>query len=170
MSAKILPCATKLRLLLSYDEDTGELRWRCRVNQGVRAGDVAAGRISKGHRYLRVKISGQEYGAHRVIWKIKTGNEPAASLDHIDCNPLNNRWQNLRASSPSLNNCNRKLQKNNSSGTKGVTWNKADERWKATISVESRRTYLGYFKSKADAVAAIDAARPQFHGQFARAL
>ena len=32
-----LPCATKLRLLLSYDEDTGVLRWRHRVNQGVRA-------------------------------------------------------------------------------------------------------------------------------------
>jgi hypothetical protein len=170
MMAKILPCATRLRALLSYDEDTGELRWRCRVNQGVRAGDLVSRRLHKGHRYLRVKIDGQEYGAHRVIWKIKTGNEPPAVLDHIDCNALNNRWQNLREASPSLSNCNRKLQKNNSSGIKGVTWNKADERWKASISVESKLIYLGYFKNKVDAVDAIDAARPQLHGQFARAL
>jgi hypothetical protein len=163
-----LPCATKLRLLLSYDEETGILRWRSRVNQGVHAGDIAAGRINKGHRYLRIKIKGQQYGAHRLIWKIKTGNEPPDCIDHIDGHPFNNRWQNLREASISLNGCNRKMQKNNSSGTKGVTWNKADKRWKAVICIDRKPIYLGYFKDKEAAIVAVNAARPQFHGEFAR--
>ena len=162
-----LPCATKLRLLLSYDEDTGVLRWRCRVNQGVRAGDVA-GRIHKGHRYMRVKIKGQEYAAHRLIWKIKTGNEPPNILDHIDCDPFNNRWRNLREASLSMSNCNRRIQKNNRSGIKGVHWNAADERWKANIKVEGKNLYLGCFKNKDDAASAVNAVRHQLHGEFAR--
>jgi len=164
-----LPCATKLRLLLDYDEDAGILRWKYRVNRGVYAGDVA-GRIHKGHRYMRVKIKGREYAVHRLIWKIKTGNNPLKVLDHIDCNTSNNRWLNLREASPSLNNCNRGLQKNNRSGTKGVSWNSADGRWVAAISVESKKSYLGYFKEKDDAVAVVNAARLQLHGEFARSV
>jgi hypothetical protein len=52
--------------------------------------------------------------------------------------------------------------------TGGVCWNKADQRWKADISVNGKKIYLGYFKHKDEAVAAINAARPVLHGEFAR--
>lgn len=162
-----LPCAQQLNSLLSYDEDAGALRWRVRVNQGVRAGDIA-GKLHKGHRYLRVKIKGQEYAVHRLVWKMKTGAEPPDVIDHIDCNPLNNRWSNLRAATSFLNMRNRKMQKNNTSGIKGVHWNKADERWKASITVDGKQIYLGYFQKKDDAAAAVNAVRPLLHGDFAR--
>ena len=67
-----------------------------------------------------------------------------------------------------MSNCNRRIQKNNRSGIKGVHWNAADKRWKASIKVEGKNLYLGYFKNKDDAAAVVNVARTELHGDFAR--
>lgn len=43
---------------------------------------------------------------------------------------------------------------NNTSGVKGVSWNKEKHKWDAYINVNKKRIYLGRFSFKEDAIAA----------------
>lgn len=47
-----------------------------------------------------------------------------------------------------------RLQANNKSGVRGVCWDKKRKKWSAYITFKGKRTYLGYFKNKTDAIAA----------------
>ena len=59
---------------------------------------------------------------HRFIWIIKTGKEPMSSLDHIDRNPLNNMFKNLRLASRREQQHNKAKRKDNKSGYIGVNF------------------------------------------------
>src|SRR5437762_1298651 len=56
-------------------------------------------------------------------------------LDHKDRNYLNNQIDNLRSATISQNKINSKLQRNNTSGFKGVCFYKARNKWVAYIKV-----------------------------------
>ena len=71
-------------------------------------------------------------------------------VDHKDRNKLNNKRSNLRWITHSLNNFNRATQRNNTSGRRGVHFNKNVELYMAYASTE----FLGYFKTRRDAYAA----------------
>lgn len=83
--------------------------------------------------------------------------------DHINRNKLDNTRANLRSVSKSLNGFNTGLSRANSSGHKGVTWNKAKQRWQAQISVRGTYHMLGRFINLPDAVAARIAAELEYH-------
>ena len=69
-------------------------------------------------------------------------------------NTLDYRWSNLRPASISEQNQNRGMQKNNTSGFKGVCWNKKTKKWQAYIYVDCKQIYLGLFEQKEDAIKA----------------
>ena len=52
-------------------------------------------------------------------------------LDHIDRNPLNNNIDNLRWVQRSINQKNKSISKNNTSGNKGVDYDKERNKWRA---------------------------------------
>ncbi len=56
-----------------------------------------------------------------------------------------------------------KLHKGNKSGHKGVSWMDSRQKWKAYIGVKGKQITLGYFESKADAIAARKAAEEKYH-------
>lgn len=92
----------------------------------------------------------------------------AQRVDHIDGDGLNNRRLNLRAVTNSQNMQNRSgLSANNTSGFRGVQWDKRDRRWRARIGVEGERIYLGYFDTAEEAARAFDRAALDRFGQFA---
>jgi hypothetical protein len=105
---------------------------------------------------------------HQIIWKIVTGADPDELIDHVDGNGLNNKWSNLRQASWSQNMCNRRLNKNNRSGYKGVSWHRQTSSWRAEIDLNKKCHFLGLFKTAEDAGAAVLAARPLLHAEFAR--
>lgn len=74
-------------------------------------------------------------------------------LDHIDRKILNNRIENLREVSNSCNMRNTGNPSTNTSGVKGVCWNKSKNKWRAEIKINSRMTHLGYFTDFTEAVA-----------------
>jgi hypothetical protein len=83
-----------------------------------------------------------------------TGQDPVNKLiDHIDGNPYNNRFNNLRLATRHQNGCNQKKHSNNTSGFKGVCWHKVIKKWQAYITVEGQRVGLGYFGTKEEAYA-----------------
>ena len=91
-------------------------------------------------------------------------------IDHEDNNALNNKIKNLRESTHSQNAQNSKLRKDNTSGTKGLSWNEKTQRWTAEIYVNSKKIYIGCFleSEKENAKKAIEKARNKLHGKFGR--
>jgi len=96
------------------------------------------------------------------------GEKSKAYGDHIDGDPLNNRRSNLRESFLSENLWNRGKSKNNTSGYKGVSFFKSAGKFKARISRNGRRYFLGHFDNAVDAARAYDRAAVRMHGEFAR--
>ncbi len=87
--------------------------------------------------------------------------------DHINGDPLDNRKCNLRACTKAENARNCKVQSNNTSGAKGVSFCKRNNRWDTCIIVNKKQKWLGYFKNKQDAINARHAAEIKYFGEFA---
>lgn len=149
--------------LLSYNEVTGDLRWKIDRTGGVKAGDMAGYVNNSGYRM--VKIQGELFSAHRIAWFIKHGFWPG-ELDHKDRNKLNNSLSNLRLCSKSENQINRGRPKNNSSGAKGVVWNKRARKWQAQAGLNGKRYYLGLFIEQREAQEAYNKFCIENHGEF----
>lgn len=99
---------------------------------------------------------------HRVLMGF-----PPAEVDHEDKDGLNNRRStNLRIATRSENMQNRAAQRNNTSGFKGVWFQKKSGRWYSAIRHAGQRTYFGPFDSAQDASDAYVDASKRLHGLF----
>jgi hypothetical protein len=58
-------------------------------------------------------------------------------------------------------------KKNNTSGFKGVTWDKSRSKWKAHIHIERKIKNLGRFDSPEEAAIAYNEAALKYFGEFA---
>ena len=119
----------RVQELLRYDLKSGKLYWKQALARWIKPGDEAG-------TYVRcavdVTIDRITYRAHRIIWLMVTGNDPADSLiDHIDGNPHNNKFANLRIATSRQNQCNQKIRRDNTSGLKGVSWDSKRNKWLA---------------------------------------
>ena len=101
---------------------------------------------------------------HRVI----AGTPDGLETDHEDGNTLNNRRANLRHASTAQNQVNRKLQFNNTSGVKGVSWDPQRRKWRAMIAIDGRDRILGRFRTIEEAASTYSAASTKLHGEFGR--
>lgn len=111
------------------------------------------------------EIGPRAYYIHRKI----LGVSPPIEVDHKNGDSLDNRKANLRLANRSQNAMNQKLNKNNSSGYKGVTWYKTANKFMAYITVNYKRIHLGCFDCPEEARAAYVAAAQKYAGEFARA-
>ena len=116
---------------------------------------------------ITVGIDGRMVLIHRVIFLWHHGHMPTY-IDHKDLNKLNNRIGNLRPATKAENGRNRSKQRNNTSGHKGVTWDKSRSKWTAAIVVNQKRIYLGRFEDLNIAAKAYAEAAVRYHGEFAR--
>ncbi|MCK5611537.1 HNH endonuclease [Candidatus Pacearchaeota archaeon] len=88
--------------------------------------------------------------------------------DHRDRNGLNNQRYNLRICTHAENMRNRRIQCNNKSGYKGVSWNRREKKWLAQIKFNGKTIYLGRYFCLIKAAEAYDAAAEKYYGEFAR--
>ena len=154
----------RLRELLHYDRDTGRFRWLERVTTSVRIGEIAGALNNQG--YCRITIKGRPYLAHHLAWLYVKGKWCRRVIDHQDGNPSNNRWSNLRSATRSQSNANRRIQRNNVCGLKGVSQDGG--RWCARIYKDGRTYRLGSFSTPQAAHAAYAKAARKLFGEFAR--
>jgi hypothetical protein len=89
-------------------------------------------------------------------------------IDHINGNTLDNRKANLRICTRAENNCNIKRRKNNTSGYKGVSFDKRKKKWSAYISKNYKHYFLGYFVTPEEAYIAYCKASKKYHGEYGR--
>lgn len=149
---------------LTYDPETGLFRRR-HDRRRWKAGEIVGGVNHNG--YLLIQIGQSRYFAHKIAILLATGVMPA-SVDHINGDKLDNRLANLRPCNHAQNGANMKVKVTNSSGVKGVSFDKVNRRWKASLTVNRKQITVGRFDTLEEAKAAMMAAREQHHGEFAR--
>jgi len=88
-------------------------------------------------------------------------------VDHINGDTLDNRKCNLRICTPSENSHNRKKSAFNTSGYKGVSWDKRNKKWRVMISCNNKQYYLGLFIDKIKAAKKYDIKAKELHKEFA---
>lgn len=92
-----------------------------------------------------------------------------AHVDHINGNPFDNRKQNLRVVTRQENMLNQKLRVDNSTGHKGVSYNKRTGKYIASITRGHKTKHLGSYNTAEEAGAAYDKASIELFGEFTRA-
>lgn len=149
--------------LVNYNPDTGVMTWRPKDVDANGWNEKFVGRecgiiASHGYRVLHVHFEhgrGSKILAHRLAWFICFGELPAGDVDHINQNRSDNRIQNLRDVTRSINCRNSLRSTRNTSGVTGVTWHKLRSKWRARAGIYGRRYSLGLFSELADAEAAV---------------
>jgi hypothetical protein len=148
--------------LFTYSD--GCLYWK--VNKGpARKGNKVGYLNNTG--YLRCKINGKGYLIHRAIYLLHYGVLPEI-LDHINGNVLDNRIENLREATNQQNQFNAKLRSDNTSGVKGVSWNKSKKKWWVRVRIGNTRTHIGYFDDLELADLVAIEARNKYYKEFAK--
>ncbi|EJX4456774.1 MULTISPECIES: HNH endonuclease [Enterobacteriaceae] len=151
----------------SYDPSSPSfLRWKINIGLRIKAGDEV-GCISS-YGYYRTKLHGKEIAAHRIVWQLHNGEIPVGmQIDHIDGVRTNNDIENLRLASVSENLQNQKRSSKNTTGVKGLSWNKADRAWRGSIQVKGVRNHFSS-KSRSEVEEWLSKTRSSLHGEFAR--
>ena len=153
----------RLKELLHYDSDTGLFTWK--ISRGcMHAGQVAGGPNSKGYR--QIKIDGVVYKAHRLAHLYVVGAWPDDKIDHANTVRGDNRFSNLREATTLQNNRNTTKRSDNTSGFKGVSFNKNRCKWEAYIRYDGRRRHLGLFCTAELAGEFYDLAAQMLFGEF----
>lgn len=101
---------------------------------------------------------------HSVVNNTQEGYE----TDHINGDKLDNRKSNLRSVTHSQNQMNRGVNKNSSSGFKGVGWCKQTNKWRVSISIKGKFKNLGRFSSIKDAIEKYNQVAKVYHGEYVR--
>jgi AP2 domain len=115
--------------------------------------------MAEGHDYIYI---------HREIMGV---TDKEIHVDHEDHNGLHNCVNNLRICDHAENMVNRRMPTTNTSGYKGVTWEKNDKKWLAQIGYKGKHYNLGMFpgteEGKLRAAKAYEEGAKRLHGEFA---
>ena len=150
-----------LHSLFHYDPLTGVFTNKVDRNPRAPKGAIAGYINTIG--YTVIQVNGRKLHAHRLAWLYMTGEWPTDEIDHINRIRSDNRFANLRPATH-LQNCHNTTDRvNNTSGHRGVTWNKARNKWQAQIAFMGKHLYLGLFDSVDEAAAVRKEAVARFH-------
>src|SRR6478736_1851769 len=148
---------------IAYNATTGDLTWinhlyKSRINS-------IAGYID-GHSYrvitFVVNKKHLHIKAHHIAYYKMRGKWPPREMDHKKGNKIDNRWRKLRLATRNQQMQNIGLRKDNTSGTKGIYWDK--NRWKASIRYQGKLIHIGTFLSHEKAVQARKQAEKYYFG------
>lgn len=156
-STQFKPIPVEILDLITYDPTTG-----------VSTCSMGCIKELKGRRVYQHTQYGQ-FSLARLVWFKQTGEDPGLNVvDHKDTNPLNDKWDNLRLATRAQNSHNRSVGSTNTSGVKGVYWDKIQGKWRARITSKGKLLYSAYFDDLSVAAQAISEKRKELHGEFAR--
>ena len=161
MTIKAEISAEIVRAKFAYNPVTGHLlhrRGRGRAQRGTRAGSL------KPTGYRVVNVNGRFFQSARVAWLHYYGMWPEHQIDHINHCRDDDRIENLRDVTGTVNQHNQSgARKNNTSGCVGVHFNNKEQRWYAVTYLKSKLHFLGSFHTFEDAVAARIEGKARLH-------
>jgi len=152
----------RLHELFIYDPETGVWTWRIR-HCTARPGAIAG--CSRPDGYRVIGIDGSQYLAHRLAVVYMTGEWPLNEVDHIDGDPSNGKWDNLRCVDRTTNSQNQRRPKGKRQpdAMLGASFDKRRGVWRARIIIHKIEHFIGYFASPAEAHAAYLEAKRAHH-------
>lgn len=142
----------QLKQIVNYDSETGEFTRKTSYYES-RVGKPIGTIDTRG--YLVMSIEGKTQLAHRLAWLYVYGYFPEFHIDHINGDTTDNRISNLREATSKQNQENRKLQKNNKTGFRGVVQSKSSGRYLAYVKHNREQIYLGSFATVEEATNAV---------------
>lgn len=146
--------------VILYDSNQKEVaRAKIDIEDIDRVKDFKWGINSNGYAYNRNKV----ILMHRYLMDIYDEN---LEIDHKNGDRLDNRKDNLRICTRQRNIFNSKPSNRNTSGFKGVGWDKRYNKWRARINVSGKEIFLGYFDNFDDAVEARVNAEKKYFGEY----
>jgi hypothetical protein len=101
---------------------------------------------------------------HRVILNLPDG----FYVDHINHNKLDNRKCNLRIATDTQNLGNMKTPRHNSTGFKGVSFDKSRNKYEVYITKKDKKIHLGRYNTKKEAAQAYNKAAQEYFGEYAK--
>lgn len=136
----------KERPLSHFKDERAMKKWNTRYSF-KKAGYKVKVYKSDSLEYWRLSLDNHPYDAHKIIW-VWVHGEYATLIDHIDGDGLNNKLLNLREASVSQNVRKGKIQRNNTSGHKGVSFRKDTNKWSVRLKVNGSYKSLGSYSDK----------------------
>ena len=152
-----------IKRFLDYDPETGVFTWIISPKYNIYAGTRAGLTTKRGCRVIGVAGFGQ-VKEHHLVWLYVFGRWPYYDkvIDHINGNPQDNRFSNLREVSRSVNSQNMRMHRE---GRAAIHFDKSRKKWMSYINSNGKRTYLGRFVDKRDAEKAYFEAKQKLHVQ-----
>lgn len=133
-------------------------------------------RVIKFKWYASVQVSGIVYAyrtckkktiiMHRFI--VNAPMDTSIGVDHINGDGLDNRKSNLRLCTKSQNAANSRKYATNTSGYKGVYFDKRENKWVSRIRLSGKRIYIGGFNDRISAAKSYDLKAKEIFGRFAK--
>ena len=157
----------KLKELLHYHPESGDFVRLTSTGGGGRVGHQSGSLDTGGYR--QIGVGGKHYLAHRLAWMYEHGEFPPEEIDHINGVRDDNRLQNLRLATCSENMRNYPKPLTNTSGFKGVCWDKYSRKWRVQVKVNKKKLHIGMFAEMSEARSAYRAAANKYYGSFVRA-
>jgi hypothetical protein len=114
--------------------------------------------------YVSGYVKGKRCSMHRYL----CGIDSEYKIDHINNIPYDNRRSNLRYVGDSENGHNKTKKKGCSSKYHGVSWEKTGKKWRAYITKDKKRHYLGSYDNEIDAARAYNQQAKIYYGTFAK--
>lgn len=148
-----------------FEYKDGVLYWKIARSNRLKIGQKAGATATD--KRERISLNGKLLLTHRIIFAMHHDYWPKY-VDHIDGNHANNKIENLRETTVAQNQWNRKIDRKNTSGIKGVSYDSRRNLWVAEIVANKKKIFLGRFNAIAEAEKTVKIAREQFHGEFAR--
>ena len=136
----------RVKILLTYDPETGIFVWNADGINQVKAGRIA-GTPHEG--YVRICVDANRYTAHRLAWLYQTGAWPANVIDHINGRRNDNTWTNLRDvfQRENLENQYYASHCKKTPGGLGVFPVSKSKSFRAQIRIRGRLKHIGTFKT-----------------------
>lgn len=151
----------QIAIVDDIDADLVKQKW-CAVYMKSRKGNFAAAKTLPGNKHIYL---------HRVIMERVLGRELDRNefVNPVNNNPLDCRRENLRLSDYAHSARSRRKQSETSSRFKGVSWHKRDKKWLASIGMNGKQKWLGYFDTEREAANAYEQAAKEMFGDYANA-
>lgn len=111
----------------------------------------------------KINNTGKLY-LHRLVMGCTKGD--GIIIDHIDRNRIDCRKKNLRIVNNSQNTMNSCIRSDNTSGVRGVYWNKKRNKWVARITANQQDIHLGNFDYFEDAENARKIGEEKYFGEY----
>ena len=147
-----LPSIEEINAAYSYDPDAGTFT------------NVKTGKTFSKRNYVRLRIDGIYYLAHRIAWKLMTGSDPVNIIDHINDDPSDNRFCNLQDITEQENSA--KAHFKNYPVKPPYHKGGNNTGWMADAQMFGLKKYIGQFPTREEACAAIDVWRVEQMEEF----